>query len=68
MAGAVPPSIEPDAKNVLDSLKQQEQAVGQKASNPLGWLAVALLVGLIPTASWNNLRSFVSQNCNTGTA
>lgn len=62
---ASPPSIEPDVKNVLDSLKQQEQAVGQEASDPLGGLASGLMAGLMSTASWNNVDSFISEHCNT---
>jgi hypothetical protein len=60
---AAPPSIEPDVKNILDSLKQQEQAAGQEASDPLGALSAGLLAGLMASASWENLSNFVSQHC-----
>lgn len=60
---AAPPSIEPDVKNILDSLKQQEQAAGQEASDPLGALSAGLLAGLMASASWQNLSNFVSQHC-----
>ena len=62
-----PPSIEPDVHNVLDSLKQEEQAAGQEFSNPLGALGSSLEAGLMSTASWDHLNTFIQQHCTPGT-
>ena len=60
---AAPPDIEPDVHNIVDSLKQQEQDVGQEASDPLGGLASGLIAGLMSTASWQNVTTYIEQNC-----
>ena len=60
---AAPPDIEPDVHNVLDSLQQQEQAAGQEATDPLGGLASGLMSGLMATTSWDDLGSYITQNC-----
>lgn len=62
---AAPPDIEPDVHNVLDSLKQEEQDVGQEASNPIGGFASSLMAGMMSTASWQNVSAYVDQNCGT---
>lgn len=63
MDAAAPPDIEPDVHNVVDSLKQQEQAVAQEATDPLGGLASGLMSGLMATSSWNNLSQYITRNC-----
>jgi hypothetical protein len=60
---AAPPSIEPDVHNVLDSLKQEQQAAGQEITNPLAGLASGLEAALMSSASWQNLNTFIAQNC-----
>jgi hypothetical protein len=60
---AAPPDIEPDVQNIVDSLKQQEQDVGQEVSDPLGGFASSLMAGLMSTASWQNVSTYVEQNC-----
>lgn len=60
---AAPPVIEPDVQNVLDSLKQEEQATGQEATNPLAGLASGLEAAMMSSASWQNLNTFIRQNC-----
>jgi hypothetical protein len=60
---AAPPDIEPDVHNILDSLQQQEQAAGQEATDPLGGLASGLMSGLMATTSWDDLGSYITQNC-----
>lgn len=60
---AAPPSIEPDVQNVLDSLKQEEQAAGQEVSNPLAGLASGLDAAMMSSASWQDLNTFIAQNC-----
>jgi hypothetical protein len=60
---AAPPDIEPDVHNILDSLQQQEQDVGQEASDPLAGLASGLMSGLMATSSWNDLGTYITQNC-----
>jgi len=60
---AAPPSIEPDVQNILDSLKQEEQAAGQEATDPLGGLASGLEAAMMSSASWQNLSTFIEQNC-----
>ena len=60
---AAPPSIEPDVQNVLDSLKQEEQAAEQEVSNPLAGLASGLDAAMMSSASWQNLNTFIAQNC-----
>ena len=62
---AAPPGIEPDVSNVVDSLKQQEQDVGQEASDPLGGFASSLMAGLMSTASWEKVSAYIEQNCGT---
>jgi hypothetical protein len=58
-----PPSIEPDVHNVLDSLKQEEQAAGQEFSDPLGGLAAGLEASMMSTASWDHLETYIEQHC-----
>lgn len=65
---AAPPSIEPDVHNILDSLKQQEQDVGQEVGNPLGGFASSLMAGMMSTASWDNVSAYIEQNCGTAAA
>jgi len=60
---AAPPDIEPDVHNVLDSLQQQEQDLGQEASDPLGGLASGMMAGLSATTSWQNVSTYIQQNC-----
>ena len=60
---AAPPSIEPDVQNILDSLKQEDQAAGQEVTNPLAGLASGLDAALMSSASWQNLNTFIEQNC-----
>lgn len=65
---AAPPSIEPDVHNVLDSLKQEEQDVGQEVGNPLGGFASSLMAGMMSTASWDNVSTYIEQNCGAAAA
>jgi hypothetical protein len=60
---AAPPDIEPDVHNILDSLKQEEQDVGQEAGDPLGGFASSLMAGMMSTASWQNVSTYIEQNC-----
>jgi hypothetical protein len=60
---AAPPDIEPDVSNIVDSLKQQEQDVGQEASDPLGGFVSGLTAGLMSTSSWQNVSTYIEQNC-----
>lgn len=60
---AAPPAIEPDVSTILDSFKQQEQNAGQAVSNPLAGFASSLMSGLMATSSWNNLSTYIAQNC-----
>ena len=60
---AGPPDIEPDVGNIVDSLKQEEQDTGQEASDPLGGFASALTAGLMSTSSWDNVSTYIQQNC-----
>ena len=60
---AAPSDIEPDVHNILDSLKQQEQDLGQEASDPLGGFASGLMAGLMSTASWQNVGTYIERNC-----
>lgn len=62
---AAPPDIEPDVHNILDSLQQEEQDAGQEASDPLGGLASGLMARMMSTASWENLGTYIEQNCGT---
>jgi hypothetical protein len=62
---AAPPGIEPDVRNVLDSLQQQEQDVGQEAADPLGGLASGLMSGLMATSSWDDVNAYIQRNCTT---
>lgn len=61
-----PPSIEPDVHNIVDALKQEEQATGNEVSNPLGALASGLEAGFMSTASWDNVSQYIQQHCTTG--
>lgn len=58
-----PPSIEPDVSNVVDSLKQEEQAAGHEFSDPLGALGDSLVIALMSSASWNQVDKYISQHC-----
>lgn len=60
---ASPPSIEPDVHNILDSLKQEQQAAGQEFSNPLGALASGLEASMMSSASWDHLDTYIEQHC-----
>jgi hypothetical protein len=60
---AAPQPIEPDVQNILDSLKQEEQATGQELTNPLAGLASGLEAAMMSSASWQNLNTFIEQNC-----
>lgn len=60
---AAPPGIEPDVHTILDSFKQQQQNMGQDASNPLAGLASGLMSGLKATSSWENLSAYIAKNC-----
>jgi hypothetical protein len=62
---AAPPDIEPDVHNVLDSLKQEEQDTAQEATDPLGGFASSLMAGMMSTASWQNVSTYIEQNCGT---
>lgn len=61
-----PPSIEPDVHNIIDALKQEEQAAGNEVSNPLGAVASGLEAGFMSTASWDNVSQYIQQHCTTG--
>lgn len=63
---AAPANIEPDVHNILNSLQQEEQDVGQEASNPLGGFASSLIAGMMSTASWENVSNYIEQNCAGG--
>jgi hypothetical protein len=63
---AAPPDIEPSVHNIVVSLQQQEQDAGQEASNPLGGFASALMAGLMSTSSWDNVSTYIDQNCGAG--
>lgn len=63
---AAPPSIEADVKNIVDSLRQQEQAAGQEVTDPLGGLASGLVTGMMSTASWENVGDFINKHSTTG--
>jgi hypothetical protein len=56
-----PPDMEPDAH--LDSLQQEEQVVGQEASDPLGGFGPGLTGGMMSTASWEDVSTYIEQNC-----
>lgn len=60
---AAPPSIEPDVQNILDALKQEQQAAGQEFSNPLGALASGLAASMMSSASWDHLTTYIEQHC-----
>ena len=60
---AAPPDIEPAVHNILDSLQQEEHDVGNEASDPLGGFASALLSGVMSTGSWQQLSTYIEQNC-----
>jgi hypothetical protein len=60
---AAPPDIEPDVHTVLDSLQQQEQDAGKEVTDPLAGLASGLMSGLMATSSWNDLGTYITQNC-----
>lgn len=60
---AAPPSIEPDVHNILDALKQEQQAAGQGFSNPLGALASGLEASMMSSASWDHLTTYIGQHC-----
>lgn len=62
---AAPPAIEPDVHNVVDSLQQEEQDTAQEASDPLGGFASGLMSGMMATASWQNVSTYIAQNCGT---
>ncbi len=61
-----PPSIEPDVSNIVDSLKQQEQAAGHEFSDPLGALGEGLTAALMSSASWNQVDKYIAQHCGAG--
>jgi hypothetical protein len=62
---AAPPDIEPAVHNILNSLQQEEQDAGQEASDPLAGLASGLMAGLMSTASWEQVSTYIAQNCGT---
>jgi cell wall assembly regulator SMI1 len=58
-----PDEIEPDVANIRDSLKRARDAAGSSADNPLAGLGSSLVAGLASAQSWQNVSSFVDQNC-----
>jgi hypothetical protein len=58
-----PPSIEPDVANIVDSLKQEQQAAAQEASNPLGAMSSGLITAMMSSASWDHVSQYIQQNC-----
>ena len=63
---AAPPSIEPDVSNIVDALKQEQQAAGQEFSNPLGALGQGLEAALMSTASWDHVDAYIQKYCIEG--
>lgn len=63
---AAPPDIEPDMHNIVKSLQQQEeQEMSQNATDPLAGLASGLVAGMMSTASWDKVNTYIEQNCGT---
>lgn len=60
---AAPPSIEPDVHNIVDALKQDQQAAGEELSNPLGAISSAFEAGLMSSASWDHVDAYIQKNC-----
>jgi outer membrane murein-binding lipoprotein Lpp len=63
-----PPSIEPQVANIVDSLKQEEQAASNEASDPLGSIASGLMTGLEASGSWQQVSQYATDHCGSGNA
>ena len=63
-----PPSIEPQVATIVDSLKREEQAASNEASDPLGAIASGLMTGLEASGSWQQVSQYATQHCGSGNA
>lgn len=61
-----PPDIEPQVANIVDSLKQERQAAGNAASDPLGALVSGLMTSLESSGSWQQVSNYAQQHCGSG--
>jgi len=61
-----PPDIEPQVANIVDSLKQEQQAAGSAASDPLGAIFSGLMTSLESSGSWQQVSNYADVHCGSG--
>ena len=63
-----PPSIEPQVANIVSSLQQEQQDLGNGASNPLDALVGEVMTGIESSGSWQQVSEYAAQHCGSGNA
>jgi hypothetical protein len=63
-----PPAIEPQVANIANSLKEEQQAAVNEASDPLGALVSGLMTSLESSGSWQQVDNYINANCGSGGA
>ena len=58
-----PAEIEPQVANIVDSLKQEQQAAGSAASDPLGAIFSGLMTSLESSGSWQQVSNYANAHC-----
>jgi len=58
-----PPIIEPQVANIVSSLKQEQQDVGNEATNPFGALMGGIMTGIESSGSWQQVSEYAAQHC-----
>lgn len=61
-----PPEIEPQVANIVDSLKQEQQAAGSAAADPLGAIFSGLMTSLESSGSWQQVSNYANAHCGSG--
>ncbi len=60
--------IEPQVASIVDSLKREDQAAGNEASDPLGAIASGLMTGFEASGSWQQVSHYATKHRGSGNA
>jgi hypothetical protein len=63
MAAHAPDEIRADTEAARDAMKEQQDAIGEGLSDPLGALGNSLAAGVTASGSFSRVDSYLAQHC-----
>lgn len=63
MAEHAPGEIKADTEEARDSLKKQQESLGEALSNPLGAIGSGLIAGLTSSGSFTRVGNYLQEHC-----